>query len=113
MIGQVVAASKGDDVYSESARIHLRLLLASFHSSDNGDSNREQPSKNGLVSLLLTFRVDLSRRVVGKRVNEKIKEKNDGKRYLKISTELSARKTGVGERNFTGRTKDESENNER
>lgn len=112
MIGQVVAASKGDDVYSESARIHLRLLLASFHSSDNGDSNREQPSKNGLVSLLLTFR-DLSRRVVGKRVNEKIKEKNDGKRYLKISIELSARKTGVGERNFTGRTKDESENNER
>lgn len=46
-------------------------------------------------------------------MNEKIEEKNDGKRYLKISIELSARKTDVGERNFTGRTKDESENNER
>lgn len=46
-------------------------------------------------------------------MNEKIEQKNDGKRYLKISIELSARKTGVGERNFTERTKDESENNER
>lgn len=41
LIGQVVAASKGDDVYSESGiRIHLRLLLAPFHSSNNREHNR-------------------------------------------------------------------------
>lgn len=67
LIGQVVAASKGDDVYSESARIHLRLLLASFYSSSRASSAKHPKSS----PFFLTFR--LSRRVVRKRINKKKK----------------------------------------